>query len=215
MFEELLCWISDWNIFQAEQNWQKSSSRLQPRDAGLGLQDDECYCQRSLWRRKWRGKFGLPSQGLHTKAKSTGSREDSSQCQSPPSGISWWVFSSGNVLKWRPTWGNVFVSDSRDHSPTSPPQKDQTFHKSEIFLERPPPPSLGRLVDRQVRCEERGGVHLSISVQYIHSEWREASTHQSQHLHHQVGPTPPPLLSSYKLIIFQQRPVPRWSRQAC
>ena len=68
-----------------------------------------------------------------------------------------------NPLQWRPTRGNVFLTESRDQSPSSPPQKDQACHKSDIFLERPQPPSSVTFLDfqpsspyRQVRGREEG-----------------------------------------------------------
>ena len=68
-----------------------------------------------------------------------------------------------NPLQWRPTRGNVFLTESRDQSPSSPPQKDQACHKSDIFLERPQPPSSGTFLDfqpsspyRQVRMRKGG-----------------------------------------------------------
>ena len=82
---------------------------------------------------------------------------------------------------------NVF--DSQDHTPSSPNNKAQAFssqppfHKSDIFLERPPPPpappSLGTFLEfqatspfRQVNSQEHGAVGpvlvcLFVSVQQV------------------------------------------------
>ena len=87
--------------------------------------------------------------------------------------------------------GNMMVNDSEDQTPSSPPHRDlpassqPTFHKSDIFLERPPPPSLGSFLEFQATSPFRqvgtgdggdggdggeGGEQPRVPVQCVHSE---------------------------------------------